>query len=274
MQPRIEPINHKNNAMEQLTFGACVKKTWGSSWQAITAMPWLFLGICAVLVCTSLLCNSHVTSPTGEITTTPSPGSAVLWLGSSVLQGALYGMLTIKIHRFVLIGEGVQPLLPLNGKPLGRFLLVWLGVAASMVVVGVALFLVVRAAHAFAVLIYVPVIVVFVFVLTRLSLVYPAISLGSRVDLRAAWNDSRGHVWSIFGVGMVSYLPLIIVSVIFGIVVGMTHSALGQHPSLAVTTIGQTLFSAVFIVLAAASMSWLYRRYASELLTHVEDAPQ
>jgi hypothetical protein len=260
--------------MEQLTFGACVKKTWGSSWQAIIAMPWLFLGICAVLACTSLLFDSHMRGPTGEITTVPSPGNALLWLGSSVLQGILYGVLTIKVHRFVLIGEGVEPLLPLNGKPLGRYLLVWLSVAASMVVVGVALFLVVRAAHAFAVLIYVPVIVVFVFVLTRLSLVYPAIALGSRVKLRAAWNDSRGHVWSIFGVGIVSYLPLVIVSVIFGIVIGIKRSVLGQHPGLAVTTIGQTLFNAVFIVLAAASMSWLYRRYASELLTHVENAPQ
>jgi hypothetical protein len=260
--------------MEQLTFGACVKKTWGSSWQAITAMPRLFLGVCAVLACTSLLFDSHMRGPTGAITTVPSPGNALLWLGSSVLQGILYGVLTIKVHRFVLIGEGVEPLLPLNGKPLGRYLLVWLGIAASMLVVAVALFLAVRAAHAFAVVIYVPVIVVFVFVLTRLSLVYPAIALGSRVELRAAWNDSRGHVWSIFGVGIVSYLPLVIVSVIFGIVVGIKHAALGQHPGLAVTTIGQTLFNAMFIVLAAASMSWLYRRYASELLAHVEDAPQ
>lgn len=260
--------------MEQLTFGTCVKKTWISTWQAILAMPWLFLGVCAVMICTSLLLDPHVTDSTGQLKTVPTPCKALLWFGTLALQTALYGVLTIKTHRFVLIGEGTQPLLPLNGKPLGRYVLVWLGVTASMLVTGVVLFLTMRSVRSLAIVIYVPVIVVFVFVLTRLSLIYPAIALGSRVKLRAAWNDSRGHMWSIFGVTIVTYLPLVILLVIFDIVIGTKSSAASEHPGLAITAIGQTLFNTVLFVIGAASLSWLYRRYARELLTHAEDAPR
>lgn len=260
--------------MQQLTFGACVKKGWISSWQAVTQMPWLFLGVCAVLACTSLLGRPHpVTTAADGVDAMARLGQGLQPLVWSALQLVVGGTLTIKVHRFVLLGEGVQPLVPLNGKPLGRYALVSLTVVLSMLVFAALGYLVMRAVR-LGVLIYLPMLVIYLFVTMRLILLYPSIALGSRFALRAAWKDSRGHVWSMIGVGFVTYLPLFVLSAIFLVFAGPKMQAAQQTQTVAVIAIAQALLNAVFIVFAAASLSWLYRRYASELLTHAVDAPQ
>ena len=261
--------------MKQLTFGACVKKGWISSWQAVTHMPWLFLGVCVVLACTSMLSGPHPSgAPVGEdIGTMGRVGHGLLSMAWFALQLVVCGTLTIKVHRFVLLGEGVQPLMPLNGKPLGRYALVWLGITLAILVLAALTYLATRALK-MSFLVYVPLLVIYVFVLIRLSLLYPAIALGSRLTLRAAWQDSRGHVWSILGVGFVTYLPLFVVTGVFFFAVGAKLLDAHQTQGVAVIAIGQALLNTVFIVFAAASLSWLYRRYARELLKHTEDAPQ
>ncbi len=47
-----------------------------------------------------------------------------------------------------------------------------------------------------------------------------------------------------------------------------------RRSAVTVAAIVQALLNAVFVVFAAASLSWLYRRYARELLTHAENAPR
>ncbi|CAE6836453.1 hypothetical protein R69927_06414 [Paraburkholderia domus] len=259
--------------MEQLTFGACIKKGWISSWQAVTQMPWLFLGVCAVFACTSLLTAQRPSAAAGDIDTMTRVGHGLLSLVWLVLQLVVSGTLTIKVHRFVLLGEGAHPLVPLNGKPLGRYALVWLAVVLAMLAMAGLTYIAVRA-FKMGFLVYVPLLLVYVFVLIRLSLLYPSIALGSRLTLRAAWQDSRGHVWSIIGVGFVTYLPLFIVTALFFIAAGPKILHAHQTQGIAVIAIVQALLNAVFIVFAAASLSWLYRRYARELLTHAENAPQ
>ncbi|HZZ04686.1 hypothetical protein [Paraburkholderia sp.] len=260
--------------MQQLTFGACVKKGWISSWQAVTQMPWLFLGVCAVLACTSLLGRPHpVTTAADGVDAMARLGQGLQPLVWSALQLVVGGTLTIKVHRFVLLGEGVQPLVPLNGKPLGRYALVSLTVVLSMLVFAALGYLAMRAVR-LGILIYLPMLVIYLFVTMRLILLYPSIALGSRFALRAAWKDSRGHVWSMIGVGFVTYLPLFVLSAIFLVFASPKMQAAQQTQTVAVIAIVQALLNAVFIVFAAASLSWLYRRYASELLTHAVDAPQ
>ncbi|MFM0732112.1 hypothetical protein PQQ52_16630 [Paraburkholderia sediminicola] len=260
--------------MEQLTFRACVKKGWISSWQAVTQMPWLFLGVCAVLACTSLLARPYpATTAADGLDTMAHLGQGLLPLVWTALQIVVGGTLTIKVHRFVLLGEGVQPLVPLNGKPLGRYALVSLTVVLSMLAFAALAYVAIRAFR-LGFLIYLPMLVIYLFVTMRLILLYPSIALGSRLALRAAWKDSRGHVWSMIGVGFVTYLPLFVLSAIFLVFAGPKMLAAHQTQAVPVIAIVQALFNAVFIVFAAASLSWLYRRYASELLTHAVDAPQ
>ncbi|MDT8841553.1 hypothetical protein ParKJ_29445 [Paraburkholderia fungorum] len=258
--------------MEQLTFGACVKKGWISSWQAVTQMPWLFLGVCIVLACTSLLTEERP-AVTDTMDATTRAGHGLLSLVWFFLQLAVSGTLTIKVHRFVLLGEGTQPLVPLNGKPLLRYALVWLAIMLIALAITGFTFFAMRALK-MGFLIYVPLLLIYLFVLIRLSLLYPSIALGSRVALRAAWRDSRGHVWSIIGVGFVTYVPLFVVTALIFMLVGPKMMAAHQTQGLAVFAIIQALLNAVFVVFAAASLSWLYRRYANELLTHAEAAPR
>ncbi|CAH2804633.1 MAG: hypothetical protein CPDRYMAC_2938 [uncultured Paraburkholderia sp.] len=263
------PVNHYNNAMEQLTFGACVKKGWISSWQAITQMPWLFLGACAVFVCTSLLRLSHhaaatATAPDAQA----SVGHALMSLVWLVLQLAASATLSIKVHRFVLLGEGANPLVPHAGKPLGRLALMGLVVAFVALILAVLTFAVVRMAK-LSLLVYVPFLIVYIFVFARMNLLYPSIALGSRFALRAAWRGR--HVWSITGVTILTYAPLVMVLLPVFLLVGRTGAHAGD--SIVVNAMVQALFSGVFVVFAATSLSWLYRRYAQELLTYAADKP-
>lgn len=256
--------------MEQLTFGACVKKGWISSWQAVTQMPWLFVGVWAVFACTSLLIGQRPSNAAGAVAPAALLGHALLSLGFFALQMVVSSVLTIKVHRFVLLGEGANPLMPLNGKPLGRYLAVWL---ASMLIVLAAMGLTYTATRGFklAGLVYLPVIAIYLFVSFRLILLYPSIALGGRLTLRAAWRDSRGHVWNMFGVGVVACLPLIVVAVLVGIVLGVSMPNDYSSKSLSVV---EALLNVSLVVLVAASLSWLYRRYARELLAHADTAPQ
>jgi hypothetical protein len=266
----VGPINQYNNAMEQLTFGACVKNGWISAWQVVTRMPWLVLGVCAVFACTSLLRFPHYAAAAATPDAQASAGHALMSFVLLVLQAAASATLSIKVHRFVLLGEGANPLVPHAGKPLGRLALLGLAVAFVVFVLAMLTFAVIRMAK-LSLQVYVPFLIVCIFVFARMSLLYPSIALGSRFALRAAWRDSRGHVLSIMGVTLLTYAPLVVVFVLLILLVG--HKGVHAGDGVVVHAIIQALFSGVFVVFAATSLSWLYRRYAQELLTHAADKP-
>jgi hypothetical protein len=258
--------------MEQLTFGTCVKKSWSSTWQAIVQMPGLFLGVFAVIACTTLLSGPFQHPPVqgAELDTAARTSHALGSVVFSILQLVVYGCLTIKVNRFVLLGEGTHPLLPLGGKPLGRYALISLGLALGIVALSIVLVLLLREIRSGGIaLVAMLVFLAYLFAMVRLSLLYPAISLGSRLTLRAAWKDSRGHFWNILGVVSVAYLPLMIIWIIALVVLGPKMLMTSLQGASTVFAIGLAFVNAVFIVLAASAMSWLYRRYANELLEHV-----
>ncbi|HEV3425285.1 MAG TPA: hypothetical protein VG105_16190 [Paraburkholderia sp.] len=253
-----------------MTFGACVRKSWLSTWQAIVQMPGLFLGAFAVFACITLLSGSfqHTPLQAAELDPVTRMGHAFIRIALSILQVVVYGCLTIKVHRFVLLGEGTHPLLPLGGKPLGRYALLSLGLTLAMMVLAVLMFLAVRQIRSAGIFVVaVPVFIAYLFAVARLSLLYPAIALGSRLALGAAWRDSRGHFWSIVGVWTVVYLPLMLAWLVFMILAG--PAMLVTARSSTALAIGLALANAVFVVLAAAALSWLYRRYANELRERV-----
>jgi hypothetical protein len=259
--------------MEELTFGNCVKNSWISTWQAIVRMPGFFLCIFAVLTCTTLLSApfQHL-APGAELDFAARAGHPLVKLVCSVLQLVVYGCVIIKVNRFLLLGEGTQPLLPLNGEPLGRYMLFSLGLAVVLVVVTVLLVMllipVMRHMGAggfflFALLIS----LAYLYAICRLCLIYPAVSLGSPLTLRAAWKDSRGHFWSILGVGFVAHLPLTLIWTITFAALGPRLLVSGGQGSIAFA-LGFGFINTVFIGLAASVLSWLYRRYANELLDY------
>jgi hypothetical protein len=257
--------------MEQLTFTTCVKKSWISTWQAIVHMPGLFIGVFAVIACTGVLSASFHQPLVAGADYDPSTASAHAFgrLALSILQLAVSGCFAIKVNRFVLLGEGTQPLMHLDGKPLGRYLLLTCGLGIGMILITVGAALVLHPLRSAAVaLITLPVILVYLFMIVRLSLLYPAVSLGSRLKLPAAWKDSRGHFWNITGVGFVTYLPLLLIWTIALVAGGKTFLLASLQGSL-VITIAMAFVNTVFLVLSASVMAWLYRRFANALLEQV-----
>lgn len=258
--------------MEQLTFGACVKKSWSSARQAIVRMPVLFLGACVVFACIGLLSGTFQHAVTGSVrpAIAVQAGHGLLQFAVSILNFVVMCGLTIKIHRFVLLGEGSEPLMPLGGKPLARYAVIAFGLALLFMLVAMVVLLVLfigfRPKWQGALLTFIPLCIVYFFVLVRLGLLFPALSVGARLKLRAAWNDSRGHFWSMWGVGVVTTVPLIAISTIIAMA-GLHILASGQASqgmSIGLALING-LVTTLLIVLAAAASAWLYLRYAKQL---------
>ena len=261
--------------MEELTFGTCIKNSWISTWQAIVQMPGFFLCVFAVLTCTTLLSGpfQHLSSQDVALDAAAKVGQSFVKMGCSILQLVVYGCVMIKVNRFLLLGEGSQPLFPLGGKPLGRYLLFSMGLALAMVVVTVLMTLilvpVMRSMRVAGFVLFVILIAIaYLYAIFRLCLIYPAVSLGSPLALRAAWKDSRGHFWSILGVGIVAHLPLTLVWIVALVALGPRLLMSSAQGSVAFS-VGFGLVNTIFIGLAASVLSWLYRRYANELLEHV-----
>jgi hypothetical protein len=266
--------------MEQLTFGACVKKSWSSTWQAIVQMPGLLLGAGVVFACITLLSGSfqHTAAESAQLDAATRASHALIRMALSILQFVVSGCLTIKIHRFVLLGEGSQPLVPLGGKPLARYILFSFCQALLAVLFALAVVLLVvlvRHHKGFGIgFMAVTSVLFFVygFVALRLSLLFPAIALGARLKLRAAWNDSRGHFWSMWAVSVVAALPVLVLFVPF-LILTVRHTMAANSQVSSGLAIGLALVNALVavlvVVLIAAAVSWLYRRYASQLRDEV-----
>ena len=109
----------------------------------------------------------------------------------------------------------------------------------------------------------------YLFVIVRLSLIYPAVSLGSRLTLPTAWKDSRGHFWNIAGMGFVAYLPLLLIWIIALLAGGKTLLLASFCRALSWLMSRRRSSARCSSYFPAAVMSWLYRRYANGLLEHV-----
>lgn len=273
-------LEQPNHAMEQLTFGACVKKSWSSTWQAIVQMPGLLFGAGVVFACIALLSGSfhHTPAESAQLDAATRAGNGLMSAALSILQFVVSGCLTIKIHRFVLLGEGSQPLVPLGGKPLARYTLFSFcqGLLAALFALAVVLLVALVRRHTGSGLGFMAVMAVLLFVYgfvaLRLSLLFPAIALGARLKPRAAWNDSRGHFWSMWAVSVVSALPLLVLTVPF-LILTIHHKIAADQQGSSGVSIGLALINALvtvlLVVLVAAAMSLLYRRYADQLRDHV-----
>lgn len=253
--------------MEQMTFRDCVTGSWASARQAIAQMSTLFAVCAAVLAAGAFFFSPQI--PMDGQDSGPAmrmASHAFASIGSLLVQLVLYGVLSIKVHRFVLLQEGAQPVLPLNGKPLLRYLAVAIGMGVAIVLAALLLTLVLRPQRVGgALFILVVLYVAWIFVVVRLCLVFPAIALGGPVALRAAWHDSRGHFWSITGITGVAALPLVAFDIVLAVLVSATAAIPEATWLRPVSAIVQGVSNAIFVVLTASALSWVYRRYADEL---------
>jgi hypothetical protein len=253
--------------MQQMTFMECVKRAWASARDAAKQMPLLMLG--AFVAFTALTSLVLLGRPAPGQSVPLSTGAMLATNLASVLSWAVYLIFVIKIHRFVLLREPATPLVPLGGKPFLRSFGVSLLIAVVLIVATFVLLFVLRPHHAGGIAFLVAVAGVFWAVLAvRLSLLFPSLALGHRIDLRAAWHDSRGHFWSLLGVPCVAVLPVIgcwiVISIAAG-VMGITPSAAASREHILLFAAVQDAVSLAFTVISVSALSWLYRRHADKL---------
>ncbi|RKP49337.1 hypothetical protein D7S89_11245 [Trinickia fusca] len=101
----------------------------------------------------------------------------------------------------------------------------------------------------------------------RASLVFTHIAIGNTIQWRAAWQDSRGHFWSITLTYLIAMLPLIAVALVF--VAGYElalRDMIGAAYQAQLIALGAAVWMYATCSLHAACSAWLYRRYAVQLL--------
>jgi hypothetical protein len=252
--------------MQQMTLMECVKHAWASACDTAKAMPMLMLGVYVAYTALGWIAFAGRPVPGGD---TPSAALVIAADVASLVNSIVYLGFIVKVHRFVLLREGATPLVPLGGKPLARIFGVGILLTLALVVTAVLLYAVLRPHYSGGVAFLGFVVgVVWIFVAVRISLIFPSLAIGNRIDLRAAWHDSRGRFWSLFGTTFVAMLPIIVCGVVvlifFGLA-GITPATLTSPARLLLLAAGQGVANVVFALITGTTQSWLYRRYADRL---------
>ncbi|QGZ64140.1 hypothetical protein [Paraburkholderia acidisoli] len=256
--------------MQPMTFMECVKRAWASAAQAAASMPLLMLG--TFFAYAALGGFALAGRPVPDEGVTRSGGLVLLGNLASIVNALIYLWFTLKVSRFVLLGERTKPLLPAGAKPLLRLFAVGVMMVAALAAVALALWLILRPQYqGGAAFLGILISVIWIFVAVRLSLLFPSIATGGPIAFGAAWRDSRGHFWNLFGVVFVAALPVVLAEMILLIGLGIAGASPGvvQTPAwIAALAVGQSIGNIVFALLTTTALAWLYRRYGDALTTH------
>ncbi|VVD95264.1 hypothetical protein [Pandoraea cepalis] len=272
--------------MEPITFKQCFKGAWRDGFNALRQRPWLSLAIAVVFLVTSGLSVSldqlaRTASQIGE----PALYRlriALMSFGVFFANLVAFSVLVIHVFRYTILGPDAARQGRWYGRDLWRYLWtstqVFVGFATVWLVVGIGVVLAMRATGhgnssaglaTFCVLL----ICMVLYVLTRVSLIFAQIGAGRSKRWRAAWQDSRGHFWAMFGTTIGTVLPLIIAGIV---VTALFAALLRVAPAAKSVALGtlvlQTVMSVAWIAVSTGSAAWLYRRFADQLLT-LDDAP-
>jgi hypothetical protein len=253
--------------MQQMTFMECVKRAWASAGEAVRRMPAVVLGAFVLYAALGWLALAGRPMPgEGDV---PSTGLVLLGNLASIFNALVYLWFTLKIYRFVLLDERTAPILPNGARPMLRMLGLGVLMMLFFIVTGAGSWLALRpqtaASELFLALI---VAAIWAFIGVRVCLLYPALAIGGRFSLGAAWRDTQGHFWTLFGVSCVAALPLLVCGVIVLIGMGLAgiSPAVVQTPGwVTALAIAQSVANLAFALLTSSALAWLYRRYANAL---------
>ncbi|WP_322070437.1 hypothetical protein [Paraburkholderia bannensis] len=253
--------------MQQMTFMECVKRAWASAGEAITRMPAVMLGAFVLYAALGWLALAGRPMPgEGDM---PSTGLVLLGNLASIFNALVYLWFTLKVYRFVLLGEHSTPFLPNGARPMLRMLGLGVLMMLFFIATGAGLWIALTphnvASELFLALV---VAVIWMFVGVRVCLLYPALAIGERFSLGAAWRDTQGHFWNLLGVSCVAALPLLVCGVVVLIGMGLVgiSPAVVQTPGwYTALAIMQSVANLAFALLTSSALAWLYRRYANAL---------
>ncbi|SUA93259.1 hypothetical protein [Pandoraea pulmonicola] len=272
--------------MEQITFKQCFKGAWRDGFDALRSRPILCLSI-AVIVLVMFALGVSLKSLALEMAHDGTPAGPRIRLGLTsfavmIVNVVAFTVLALHVYRYVILGPQAAREAHWYGRDLWRYLWtviqIFVGMAVVWVVLVVLAVLAMRSTGrttSFALLgtFFVLLFCGLIYVLVRVQLIYGQIAAGRSKRWRAAWRDSHGHFWAMFGTTLVSVLPLVVVGIVLTI---LFRLALVLMPDATLVVFGslvlQTLLSVAWIAVAIGSAAWVYRRFANELL-QLDDAP-
>ncbi|ODP32036.1 hypothetical protein [Pandoraea sp. ISTKB] len=273
--------------MEPITFKQCFKGAWIDGLNALRNRPLLCLSIAVVFLITSAL---GVSFRQLALTASQSASPALFRLQISLLSFAvslvnLFAMAILAVHvlRYVILGPDAARQASWIDRGVRRYVLtsfqvaiVWWIVLIVAIPIAVIIMRLTGRGGSYALVgtLLVLLICASLFLLVRISLIFPQIAVGRSKRWRSAWQDSRGHFWSIFGTSIATLIPLIIGGLIAFVILQVI---LKLMPQATIAVLGslilQAVISIVYLAVACAVLGWLYRRYADQLLTF-GDAPE
>ena len=189
---------------------------------------------------------------------------------SSLAQGFLTVPYYIAVHRLVILGERTTSYALAPSNP--RFQLFFWWWAALSVVTYLPISLVETLAQArgltafyLIVLAGMPIVLVAIIIVTlRLTIIFPAVAVDAPgATWRNVMADTKGHVWRIFLFSLVASLPLIVLILAFGALVGFrppTGSWIDSGLFILFNTVLGVVALTLFIVVASRLYMWIGNR--------------
>lgn len=247
--------------MENLTFGACMRNSWVSTFKFAVRVPWFVTGFSIVMAMVTGLTGlipSKIDSPTFSII-------VIVLLSLPILLFA-YPWIYFKACRFVILDEGISPFVPLADARLGRAILVYVFCGAAMLAVPMLFSgLVLSGALAFDRPVHRWVcaiaFIAAALLVSRIILAFVAAALGQGLDFRSAWRNSKGHVLVITTAVFTNAIPLTVLWSYFGLIGGVQDAF---SDSVSPLTLIVALATPLVLVQSACTVSWLYRRCVSQ----------
>lgn len=193
--------------------------SWRVGIRAIAALPLLFATSFVANVAWEMLLTGPVRTQIGM----PGVSGVLVFAVSQIGTAAIQATTLIAVHRLAILGERIdRP----NWRLPGSFLRFWLvlGLLNMAQLPGTLVSLVMGQAYpVLTILIYWTLLLASTVVITRLSILLPAIAVAS-VDatVRQAWRNSRRHFWKIFVTALFMLIPLAIIP---GVFIGICRSS-------------------------------------------------
>jgi hypothetical protein len=263
--------------MESNLIGDCFKMAWRDATGAIFSRPLSVLVIFLLWAASTYVADEVRFVPLGGVQAGLSAAgelrNALLVFSSSIINLMVIPVLAVLVMRYSTLGAEKSKSSRLMDSGFRRYLglLIILALAAIPLIAAFAIFSLVGtlAFHMHGVVVAICatgiMLCIFIYLYLRVSLVFCHVALGGRTRWRAAWADTREHVWTIAAARFVTAAPL------FGLVILATilKPALVRHfPSDSVTYAYAVATAACDVLgtsASAACSAWLYRRFAVQL---------
>jgi len=272
----VNPTYKKWN-MESNLISDCFKMGWRDAIGAILNRPLLISIIFLLWLASTYFTYGLHFVPRGAVQTGLSASGTLrddlLVFCSSTVDFMVNTILAVQVMRYSTMGAEKSRSVQVMDAGFRRYagLLILLALASIPLIAAFAILGLVETIvfhmHGLVVAICGTVIIlcVAIYVYLRVSLVFCHVALGGRTRWRAAWADTREHVWTIAAARFVTTAPLLGLFILSMILKPTLVRYLSSDSVTYGYAVAVALCSWLAISAGAASSAWLYQRFAVQL---------